>query len=500
MLNSDITKYFSYRKRIKALEYAFYMIGWDSETEAPNGVFEDRSKQVETLSEMYYEITLSDQYYDVVYNLYQNLDLIPEILQIEIRKNFKELIKSRRVPSKIMVEMSKVETMAQQAWVKAKKTSSYELFKPYLEKNINLKIQYADFARDKEESIYSFLLDSFEEDYNTTRYDDFFELIQKELVPFIKKVTAKTLEYDSRLDNLIVSVDKQKEVSKYLMTVMDFDLEHGMLKTSEHPFTSGYGSTDVRVTTHYYEDNFISNIFSIIHELGHGIYEQQCDPSFNDTMLSGGASMAMHESQSRFYENIVGRNFYFWKKHYPKIQSIIGGELQNISLDSFYKFINKSLNSLIRTEADELTYPIHVLIRYEMEKLLLSKQLTVDEAADKWSALYQKYLGVVPTNDSEGILQDMHWAGNSFGYFPTYALGSAYAAQIYYQIRKEIDFDKAVMNDNLGIINSWLKEKIHQFAASKTSDELLLLSTQQKFDPRYYIQYLIEKYTTLYNL
>jgi carboxypeptidase Taq len=284
------------------------------------------------------------------------------------------------------------------------------------------------------------------------------------------------------------------------MDVMCFDKSRGLIKESEHPFTSGYGTSDVRVTNHYYEDLLTSSIFSAIHELGHGTYEQQCDPNLDSTLLGGGTSMAIHESQSRFYENVVGRSYEFWVAHYPKLKEIFKEELSDITLDDFYRLVNNVECSLIRTEADELTYPLHVMVRYEIEKMIIEQDVNVDDLPTIWNQLYKEYLNIDVPSDKEGILQDVHWSGGSFGYFPTYALGSAYAAQMLNAMRKDLDFEKEIGKQNLKAINEWLKEKIHHYGATKNPTELLLISTNEEFDAKYFVEYLKNKFSKLYDL
>ena len=301
--------------------------------------------------------------------------------------------------------------------------------------------KYVKYLETKELKGYDVLLDIYEEGMTKEKYDKFFSLLKAEIVPLVHKINSlKPLEVSFK--DKLFDINKQKEFANYLMDVMCFDKSRGLMKESEHPFTSGYGTTDVRITNHYYEDLLISSIFSCIHELGHATYEQQSNPDLDSTLLGGGASMAMHESQSRFYENIVGRSYEFWVRHYPKLKSIFSEELKDVTLDEFYKYINNVECSLIRTEADELTYPLHIMVRYEIEKLIIESDVDVCELPSIWNKLYKEYLGIDVPSDKEGILQDVHWAGGSFGYFPTYALGSAYGAQMLDAMKKDLDFEK----------------------------------------------------------
>ena len=493
-----IKKYRELSNKINAINYAFYLISWDSETEAPVGCFDERSKQMGVLSSMMLDIKMSDEYFNVVAQLHKsNLD---GDLKIEIEKVYKDLSKERKLPQDLLVEFNILMAKSANIWANAKQNNDYSLFKPILAQILDFLQKYVKLLGTEKLNGYNLLLDEYEEGFNMEKYDEFFLLLRKEIVPLLKQIKEQKEPYDYEFSKKIYSITKQKEYANYLLKVMNFDLNRGLMKESEHPFTSGYGTSDVRITTHYYPDLLISSIFSVIHEGGHATYELQCDPKYDNTALSGGTSMAFHESQSRFYENIIGRKYSFWETHYPKLQEIFNDELKDVTLDEFYHYVNLVTPSLIRTEADELTYPLHIMVRYELEKLMINNQISLDELPNKWNELYKEYLGVDVPSDKEGVLQDVHWSGGSLGYFPTYALGSAYAAQIYHQMEKEINVDEIIKSGNLLEINNWLKEKVHKYAGSKKPEELLLMITGEKFNPKYYVDYLKNKYTKIYNL
>lgn len=277
-----------------------------------------------------------------------------------------------------------------------------------------------------------------------------------------------------------------------------FDRTRGLMKESEHPYTSGMTSQDVRWTNHFHEKLITSSIFSAIHELGHATYEQQCNPDLDKTNLGGGTSMAMHESQSRFYENIVGLSFAFWNVHFPKVQALFPSQLKDVTVEEWVKAVNQVENSLIRTEADELTYPLHIMVRYDIERAIMKQELTVEELPQEWNRLMKAYLDIDVPSDREGILQDVHWSSGMFGYFPTYALGSAYAAQIYYAMKRDFDVEDSLASGNTQAINEWLKQKIHWHGSTKTAKQLLLEATNEPFNPQYYIEYLKTKYQSIY--
>ncbi|CDC71442.1 zn-dependent carboxypeptidase [Staphylococcus sp. CAG:324] len=487
------------RKKLNAFHYAMYLISWDSETEAPVGCLEERSKQIGELVSMMLEISHCKEYVEAVKTLYDKKEELTTDLKLEIVKVWEELEKELKIPEAELIEYEMLLAKANNIWCEAKLNNNYALFAPVLAQIINWQKKYIQYLETDTLKGYDVLLNDYEKGFTKKEYDEFFDLLKKELVPFVKKITSLKPLDDSFVYKKY-SIDKQKEFAHYLMDVMCFDKKFGLTKESEHPFTSGYGTTDVRVTCHYYENLLTSSIFSMIHELGHATYERQCDSKYDDTALSGGTTMAMHESQSRFYENIVGRSYPFWSKHYPVLQQLFFENLHDVELDDFYHAINKIEKTLIRTEADELTYPLHIMVRYDIEKAIIESNLNVHALPKLWNKLYQDYLGIEVPNDTKGILQDVHWAGGSFGYFPTYALGSAYAAQLYHQMKKELNIDEAFGADDLSKVNAWLKEKVHKYAGSKSPKEILLMVTHEEFNPKYYLEYLKEKYSKIYQL
>ena len=499
-MQDKINQYIELRKKIKALYYGINVINFDSETIAPVGCFSDRSKNLGVLIEMVYSILTSKEYIELINDLYANKDHLSYSLKIEIERCYKDLQKQLLVPTNETIEFETLLTASSNEWAKAKEENNYDIFAPYLEKIINYKKKYIEYVKTDKLTGYNILLDEFEENTSVEFYDEFFKELRKEIVPLVKKINEKKTLYNDLLLKQKYDVNKQKDFAEYLMDVMCFDKTRGLKAESEHPFTSSFNSTDVRITNHYYEDLLLSSIFSIIHEAGHGLYELQCNKELDDTLISGGTSMALHESQSRFYENIVGRSYEFWKRHYPVLKKTFKKELKDYSLDEFYQQANRVECSLIRTEADELTYPLHIMVRYELEKAIFNNEIEVKDLPKKWNELYKEYLGITVPTDSLGILQDVHWSGGSFGYFPTYALGSAYASQFYYAMKKDIDVDDLFGSNNLEEINKWLGEKVHSINGVKTPEEVLIYATGEKFNPKYYVKYLKEKYSKIYNL
>jgi carboxypeptidase Taq len=485
-------------KQMKAYQYALTIIGWDSNTEAPRNSFKRRAEMTGYLSKELFQLQISQDYQDMVNELYEQYDDLDDLLQREIKKAKRDLDKIINIPEAEFIEYQKLITESQLVWEDAKANDDYESFKSNLKRIIEFNKKFALYYNSKTNP-YDTLLQEYEEGMTTKEYDHFFESLKKDLVPFVKEILKKTNHDYDGLRSTHFSVDKQKEFSQYLLDEFAFDRKSGLLKESVHPFTWNTSPEDVRLTTRYMDDYIFSSIYSTIHELGHATYEQQISTEYDDTLLAGGTSMGIHESQSRFYENNIGRSLAFWQTHFEHFTSLFPEQSKGYTPEDMFKAANHVQASLIRVEADELTYPIHIMLRYDIERKLFNNQLDVEDLPKVWNDSIEAYLGVRPKNDSEGVLQDVHWSGGMFGYFPTYALGSAYSAQIYYAMKKDMDIDQLIKDKNIKRINEWLKDKIHQYGSSKTPKELMEMVSGQAFDPKYYIQYLKEKYSKIYN-
>jgi carboxypeptidase Taq len=330
--------------------------------------------------------------------------------------------------------------------------------------------------------------------------DIFFDKVKEEIIPLLKEVSKKAETVDKSYNYLKYDIAKQKEFCKYLSGYIGFDFNRGVIAESEHPFTLQLHNHDVRITDRYMENNLESSMFSIIHESGHALYEMNIDDAITQTLVGTGASMGMHESQSRFYENIIGRSKEFWEPIYNKLVETYPENLSDISLDHFIRGINKAAPNLIRTEADELSYCIHIIIRYEIEKMIFADEVSVEELPEVWNKKYQEYMGIAPATDTEGILQDTHWSWGEFGYFPSYAIGTAVASQIHSCMKAKMPIDQYLKEGNLTPIREFLRDNIHKFGAVKNTNEILKAVCGEDFMPDYYIKYLKDKYTMLYDL
>jgi len=496
-MQTYIDTYKAMRKRLNAYGYAMWVLEWDLETDHPSGAIDYRAEQIEVLSNEIYALETDKKYVKAIDHLYTNLDKISDdLLKREIKKIEKEMRLIKKMPKQEYIDYQVLLSKSTSIWSKARQKDDFECFLPTLEKIITYQRKIVRYLQTPELKGYDVLLDLHEEGMTTKEYDTFFEDLRTELVPFVLTATSGKKPLSRRLTKNVFPLYKQKKFNMYLTDVFKFDLNHGVVRTSNHPFTSNFSSFDVRIATRYIENSIESAIFSTIHEMGHGIYEQNINPALKDTYLAQGSSMGMHESQSRMYENMIGRSFAFWEVHYDYLKDIFDKELKNVSLLEFYQYINRAERSIIRTEADELTYPLHIMVRYEIEKLLISGKLKPKDVAKRWKRLYQQYVGIRPKDDKDGVLQDIHWAAGSFGYFPTYALGSAYAAQIFYAMNKDFNVENAISDNKIEKINTWLKENIHQYGQTKTPKELILLATKEPFNSTYYIEYLKRKFSS----
>lgn len=493
-MQKELNYYLGQRKKMVAMRYVNFIIGWDMQTDAAENSILADSEQSAVLSEMDYMMTTDYEFEQSVAVLYEHRDELDDVLRHEIEVMFKSIQDTKKIPLEEYTAYSELSSKAYPIYVKAKTENNFELFRPYLEKIVEFCRKQTVWLATDELKGYDVLLDMYETHYTQAKYDKFFNVLRERLVPFVKAKTAKPVEVPKWAKQTF-SKDKQREFCEYIRDVMCFDKSRGIMKESEHPFTSGFGTDDVRITTHYYEDILVSSIFSTIHETGHATYEQQCDKSLNGTFSGGGASLGLHESQSRFYENMIGRSRAFWEAHYGKLQQIFAPQLDGVSLDEFVAYVNTAERSFVRTEADELTYPLHIMLRYEIEQKVIAGELEVKDLPAYWNAKFTEYFGITPPTDTLGVLQDVHWAYGNFGYFPTYALGSAIAAQLYHYMSKDFNVDESLKDGTTKRINEWLKEHIHKYGASKYPDEILRLATGEDFNPNYYVDYLIDKYS-----
>lgn len=501
-MNTHYQKLLPYLERNHAYQTALALLSWDTETLAPPAASDYTAKSVGILSEEAYHILICDEVEHLLKKLSseKEQESLTDSERAVVRLLQKEYKKLSCIPAKEYREFSELCAAAQPVYCRAKQNSKFEDFAPTLEKLVEYTRRFTGYRAEKGDNLYDLLLDEYEEGFTTEVLDAFFEKVREAIVPLLKKVTEKNDTIKKEYNSRFYPAEIQEGFCHYLSGYLGFDFNRGVIAESEHPFTTSLHNHDVRITNHYYDDNLESGIFSAIHETGHALYEMGVDDALSGTPAAAGISMGMHESQSRFYENMLGRSKEFWEPLFPKLKETYPEDLSDVSLDDFIAGVNKAEPGPIRTEADELTYPLHVLIRYELEKALIAGECKVSELPSLWEEKYKEYLGITPKDASEGVLQDIHWAMASFGYFPSYALGSAIAAQLYHHMEQQIPVTEYLTSGNLVPIREYLRDNIHKYGAVYPTNELLKKVTGEEFNPDYYIRYLTDKYTKLYHL
>lgn len=493
-----------YLEQAMAYQTALVLLEWDNETLAPEQAGSYTARMEGTLSAAYQRVMTDERVKELLAQCRQEMEAgkdadahYSEVQRAIIREAGEEVEELNCIPPEEYRAFRELVSESTRVWAKAREEQDFDAFAPTLEKIIRYQKKFASYQAKDSQKLYDVMLDHYEKGFGMEKLDEFFQQLKAELVPFLHKV----MESDVRIADDFLTGDyteeKQRELAEYLAEYVGFDFKRGVLATSAHPFTTNLHNHDVRITTHY-SDHMDSSLFSVIHEAGHGIYELGIGDELTQTLVGQGASMGMHESQSRFFENIIGRNEMFWVPLYSKLKEMFPEQLKGVGREMFVKAINKVQPGLIRTEADELTYSLHVLVRYELEKQLIEDDLDVKELPQLWADKYEEYLGVRPQNAAEGVLQDIHWAQGSFGYFPSYALGSAFGAQMYAHMQKEMDFEHLLEDGKIDVIREYLREHVHRYGKLKTSREILKDMTGEDFNPQYYIDYLKDKYGRLY--
>lgn len=488
--------------RMKSYAEAIGLMYWDLRTGAPKNAVEYRAKSIGLLSTDVFKMSVSDEMRDYLTYFEQAeqsaaLDPITRKLVVECRKEY-DL--NTKIPADRYQEYVILTSQAESAWEEAKHQSDYALFAPYLEKIIAFNREFIALWGYKDHP-YNTLLDKYEPGLTVAKLDEVFGTLRERLVPLVKAVQEAKNKPNSSFLFQPFNKEGQKKFNHFILEQIGYDFDSGRVDETEHPFATGLNLGDVRITTRYKEEDFTFALFSTIHEGGHALYEQNISPELAGTLLCEGTSMGIHESQSRFWENMIGRSEGFWTRYFAELQKLFPGQLDDISLADFYRAINEAKPSLIRIEADELTYNLHIMIRYELEKEIFSGNVSVNDLPALWNSRYQEYLGVSADSDAFGILQDVHWAGGSFGYFPSYALGNMYAAQFEHTMRKDIpDLDQQVAAGNFQPIKDWLAERIYRHGRLLTPSELIVGITGEELNPTYLADYLEEKFSQVYKL
>ncbi|MCT2537339.1 carboxypeptidase M32 [Aquibacillus koreensis] len=480
-----------------AYEEALALIFWDLRTKIPKNGVDQRSEVIGFLSQKIHQISTSDQmkkYIDGLKNTSQNEIVRKSALDCE-----EEYERKSKIPDEEYKEYIMLQSKSESVWQEAREKGDFSLLQPYLEQLVAYNKKFAEYWG-YEKNRYDALLHTYEPGMTTELLDQVFSEVRKELTTLVEKINQSNVTIDPSLMKQHFPKDKQEQFSQEILKRMGYDFNAGRLDETIHPFAISLNQGDVRVTTRYDEEDFRMAIFGTIHEGGHALYEQNISKDLAQTPLSSGTSMGIHESQSLFWENFISRSEEFWENHYDLFKSIAPKSFEHIELKDFYKAINEVKPSYIRIEADELTYCLHIMIRYELEKALINDEIEVKDLPELWNQKMEDYLGIRPTSDKEGVLQDIHWSAGNFGYFPSYALGYMYAAQFYHVMKKDLDVNTIIKDGNFVAIKEWLSTHIHQYGRKKKPLELLKDITGESLEPRYLVAYLKEKYSKIYNI
>ncbi|WP_156183132.1 carboxypeptidase M32 [Mesobacillus campisalis] len=492
-------EFLDYVKKMSAYEEALSVIYWDLRTGAPKNGVDQRSQVIGVLSSEVFSMSVSEQMAEYIDKIAEDRHAseLARKTAMECKKVYE---RNKKIPADEYREYVILQSKAESIWEEAKNKSDFEMFRPYLEKLVQTTkrfIGYWGYSGNK----YNTLLDMYEPGVTVEVLDKVFGQLRKQIVPLVKQIADSADKPKTDFLFKHFPKEKQRAFSEEILRQMGYNFDAGRLDETVHPFAIGINPGDVRVTTKYDEKDFRTAVFGTIHEGGHALYEQNISPRLVGTPLCTGTSMGIHESQSLFYENFVGRNYSFWKKNYLLLQEYTDGQFAHVELEDYYRAINESKPSLIRIEADELTYPLHVMVRYEIEKGLFNDEIEVEDLPGIWNEKYEQYLGVIPENDAQGVLQDVHWSGGSFGYFPSYALGYMYAAQFKQAMLKDLpNFELLLEEGNLKPIQEWLTAKVHVHGKMKMPLEILNDVTGEGLNADHLAQYLNEKYREVYRL
>lgn len=490
-------KLYALQAKLTAYNHATAVLYYDGATTAPRGTGANRAQTMAVLSGEIYSLSTGKETVELLEYLDANRDQLSEKENRMVYLMLKSIRQMEKIPADQYIELQKLISEADDVWHTAKEQDDFEMFLPYLERMFDFYKRIANWC-EPEKDPYDYWLGEFEDGLNKEKCDAFFATMRSRIVPLLKKISEKQ-QPDTSCIKGDFPQELQHKLSLYIMDIMGLDKNHCGISTTEHPFTTTLGShADVRITTNYHEDDFSNSLYSVVHEGGHALYELGVSDEFAFTVLDGGVSMGIHESQSRFYENYIGRSREFISYIFPKAKEIFP-QLEKYTAEDVYKAVNKAQPGLIRIEADELTYCLHIMVRYELEKRIMAGELAVKDLPAEWNKMYKEYLGVDVPSNKKGVLQDSHWSGGNIGYFPSYALGSAYGAQFLKKMEETINVKECIAQGNLAPINQWNKENIWQYGQLYTPTQILE-KTIGSFDPTVFADYLEAKFTELYNL
>lgn len=494
---------------IQRINSASSVLSWDQETYMPAGGGAARAEQIAVLQGLAHQKLVSPEIEQLLSQWVdpatgqaaeQPGDLWDEPSRSLLREVWRDFSRAKKLPSEFVMTLSRECSLAQQVWAEAKTQNTFAKFLPNLRTILSLKRQETQYLG-YTDSPYNALLDVYEPGSTIAALQPVFAQLKARLVPLLKRITESHVRIDDSILRHSYDQTRQLEFGRLVLTAMGYDFERGRLDLSAHPFTTSFHPTDVRVTTRVYERELQSCLFSCIHEGGHGLYDQGLDQRYFGTPLGDSVSLGIHESQSRLWENCVGRSRAFWRFFYPILQQTFHNQLQGVNVERFYAAINCVKPSFIRVEADELTYNLHIMLRFEIEQDLIEGRVQPDDLPALWNQKMKEYLGITPTSDAEGVLQDVHWSFGAFGYFPTYTLGNLYSVQFFEQAKLEIPrLEEGIAAGELLELRRWLEQKIHRWGRMFTPDHLARRVTGTTISPDPFLSYVEKKYGEIYQL
>ena len=494
---------------IQRINSAASLLSWDQETYMPAGGGAARAEQISTLQGIAHQKLISPDIERLLSSwidpqtgeaINSPGDAWDEPARSLLREVWRDYSRAKKLPSDFVITLSRECSLAQQVWAEAKEHHAFMQFLPNLRTVLSLKREEAEYLGYRD-SPYDALLDVYEPGSTIAALRPLFAQVKGRLVPLLRKIQQSSVQIDDATLFHTFDQARQLEFGRMVLIAMGYDFERGRLDLSAHPFTTSFHPTDVRVTTRVHEHDLQSCLFSCIHEGGHGLYDQGLDPRYFGTPLGDSVSLGIHESQSRMWENCLGRSRPFWRFFYPMLQQMFHHQLRSLDSEQFYAAINRVKPSLIRVEADELTYNLHIMLRFEIEQDLIEKRTHPEDLPGIWNQKMEEYLGIVPSNDAEGVLQDVHWSLGAFGYFPTYTLGNLYSVQFYEQAKLEIPhLEDEIAAGQLMVLRRWLGQKIHRWGRMFTPDHLAQRVTGKSLDPEPFLSYVERKYGELYRL
>jgi len=479
------------------------LLGWDQNVNVQSGGHGARADLTGYIAGLKHHKFTSKEFEDILWKAveFEKTGSLTSEESFIIRKTRSDLTKAKKLPSEFVESSERLFAASHEVWANARARSDFSLFEPYLVRIVSSKRKEADYLGYLH-SPYDALMDDYEPDFTSYTVSQLFKELKAFLIPFISSISESKVKIRKEFLNRRFPLEQQSEFIRTVAKSMGFDFTKGRLDTSIHPFCESLNSADVRLTTRYDEKDFINQaLMSVIHETGHGLYEQGLRSEWFGTPLGESISLGIHESQSRLWENLIGRSLPFWKYFFPKLQKTFPDQLRDVSLEEFYKALNIVKPGFIRVDADEVTYNLHVIMRFEIERDLIENRLEVKDLPGVWNAKMKKYFGLKVPNDAQGVLQDIHWSCGAFGYFHTYALGNLYAAQFFAAAQEKIPtLDKKITKNSLLELREWLRKNIHVHGELYLPKDLILRVTGGTFGSDYFEDYISEKYSAIYEL